>query len=134
MNWIAKITVIYFPLVLVYKLFGQYKPIEDSYKDEYWINSYWFLTALYFMLIFIFVLKLSKYVKNLYALRDYTTYSIIIKSVAFYWGIMAGLRFYLFFNIALYSKIISGVNTLTIGGVSIVVLLIYLTAKIWHRK
>lgn len=136
MKWIVKISVLYFPLALIYKLFGQYLPIEDSYTDEYWTNSYWFVTAIYFMLIFINLVPLCEC--NLYKperIDTYFVYKRIIKAVAFYWGIMAALRLYLFFNIELYKKIISSANTLTIGGITIVVLLIYLTAEIkWHRK
>ena len=118
MKEVARASVVYFPLVFIYKLFG-------VYDNNYWVNSYWFLTALYFTLVFV-------------SIRNYCldkTYKRIIVMVAYYWGVMAALRFYLFFNIGLYDKIISSANTLKIGGVSIVVLLIYLSVWIkWFKK
>jgi hypothetical protein len=129
MKWIVKISVWYFPLALVYKLFGVYEPDETSYVDEYWINSYWFVTAVYLMLIFINLIKYCKL-----EVVDAEVYKQVIKSVAIYWGLMAALRLFLFFNIALYEAIISGANTMTIGGVSIVVVTLYLTARVKHDR
>lgn len=125
MKWIVRISVFYFPLALLYKLFGQSTPIPDSYKDEYWVNSYWFITAIYFMLIFLNLVKFCDYEEKSTA----KTYKKIIRSVAIYWGIMAALRSYLFFNIELYSKLISRTNTLTIGAITIICLFIYISAK-----
>lgn len=113
----------YFPLALFYKLFGVYEPNDLSYTDEYWINSYWFVTAVYFALVFTNLISLC-------ALSVLHTgfYKRVITTVAVYWGIMASLRLYLFFNIELYKKLISSANTWTIGGASIVLILILLTA------
>lgn len=110
-------------MALVYKLFGTYEPNELSYVDEYWINSYWFVTAIYFMLVFANLIHYC----NLEILD--IRYKRIIKSVAFYWGVMAALRLFLFFNIKLYKEIISSANTMTIGGMTIVITVLYLTAR-----
>jgi hypothetical protein len=135
MKRIAIISVAYFPLALAYKLFGTYEQNELSYIDEYWINSYWFVTAIYFMLTFASLVPLCDRELSLYTQNTIDTYKRVIKVVAYYWGVMAALRFYLFFNIELYKKIISSANTWTIGGVTIVLLLMFLTAHIkWRQK
>jgi hypothetical protein len=135
MKKIVIISVAYFPLALAYKLFGTYEQNELSYIDEYWINSYWFVTAIYFMLIFASLVPLCDIELRLYTQNTIDTYKRVIKVVACYWGVMAALRFYLFFNIELYKKIISSANAWTIGGVTIVLLLMFLTAHIkWRQK
>lgn len=118
-------SIMYFPLALVYKLFGKYEPNDLSYIDEYWINSYWFITSTYFSLIFTNLIKYCDIEERI----TKKIYKWIIKSVAIYWGIMAALRLYLFFNIGLYKKLISSANTLTIGGVVIFIIVITITAR-----
>lgn len=114
----AGISVIYFPLVLVYMLYG-------SAANIYWVNAYWLLTSVYFMLIFVDIRRLCINV----------THKRIITTVAAYWLVKAGLRLYLFTNMDVYKKVISDSNTFTISGVVIIVLLIYLTIAVkWSRK
>jgi len=124
MKHIARASILYFTLVFVYKLFAPNINVPDNYDYEYWVNSYWLMTSLYFLLVFGIV---KKFCIEL-------THKRIIISVAVYWGIMAALRLYLFFNIKLYIKLISSANTFTIGVITIVLIFIYLTAKICHRK
>lgn len=118
MKLITKASIIYFPLILIYKLFG-------VYDNNYWVNYSWFITSFYMMLAFVVLRK--------FCIDNVSRW--IITSVVFYWGIMAALRLYLFTNINLYKKIISSANTLTIGSITIVLILIYLTSRIkWFKK
>lgn len=61
-------------------------------------------------------------------------YRRITLIVAFYWGVMAIIRLYLYFNIYKHSEIISSAGQMTTGSVCIALIFIYLTAKKWFKK
>jgi len=117
MKLTIRATILYFPLILFYKLFA------DNYTN-YWVCAYWLVTAIYFMVVFIDIRKNC-------VLKMYRR---IAATVCFYWGVMAILRVYLLFNIEQYYKLVTSVCRLTVGGIAIIIILIYLTAQIWHRK
>jgi hypothetical protein len=55
-------------------------------------------------------------------------------ATAFYWGIMAALRGYLFINIDQYGQLTRSAGRLTLGCISIALVFIYLTAGKWFKK
>jgi|LGOV01.1.fsa_nt_gb hypothetical protein len=122
MKLLITATIIYFPLILIYKLFGYIG--DDTTIRHYWVNYYWLVSSAYFMVVFINVSKVC--ILNQYRLVAFST--------AFYWGIMAVLRVYLFFNIDKYKQLTRSADTLTIGCVTILTIFIYLTAKQWFKK
>lgn len=123
----------YFPLIFIYKILAD--PNNEQYKD-YWGNYYWFISSITFGLIFLILgLMLKKGdIKNILDAKTIKKYVFILLGTSCYWGIMALLRLYLFFNIELYHKLISSADTWTVGAVSIIIFFIFLTAKLWPRK
>jgi len=116
----------YFPLVLIYKVFGN--PLNN-----YWINAYWFAVSIDSIFLFIGIRKVCK---DLVLLNWQTVkiYRNIAFAAACYWGVMAAIRLYLFFNISKHYDVILCAGKITTGSVCIAIIFIYLTAKIWLQK
>jgi len=117
---------LYFPLVFIYKLFGD--PLNN-----YWINAYWLMVSIDYIFILIGVRKACNEISVLNN-KTRKTYRSIALMAAIYWGVMAAIRLYLFFNIEKHAELISSAGKLTIGCVSVIVILIYLTAQTWRQK
>lgn len=115
-------SIVYFVLIMIYKLFGYTG--DNEVIRHYWINYYWFVSSIYFMLVFIDV---KKYCIDL-------VYKRIAGVIVFYWLVMALLRLFLFFAIKFYKPLTNTGGKLTVGAVIILLSFIYLTAKLWHQK
>ena len=122
MNLLIRATIIYFPLILIYKIFG-YEG-SDTVIRHYWVNYYWLVSSIYFMVVFIGVRKLC-------ILKEHKRVAF---ATAIYWGVMAVLRGYLFLNIDEYSQLTRSAGMLSIGCITIALFFIYLTAKTWFKK
>lgn len=114
-------TILYFPLILIYKLWGQ--PLNEL-TGNYWINSYWLVTAIWLMLVFIDIRKNSLNIE----------YKLVSLFTSIYWGVMVALRVYLYFHIDKHYELIDRAGSIGAGVITILIGLIFLTAKIWHRK
>jgi hypothetical protein len=108
----------YFLGVFVYKLFA---PEYDSKSIDslYWVDSYWLLSSIFFCIVF------SQISYHLFIKK----YSLIAKFTAIYWGVMAAFYLLCLFNITLYFRFATSANKLTIGAVTIVIILIFITLK-----
>lgn len=118
--------IIYFPLVLIYKLFG------DS-SNNYWVNAYWLAVSLVYILLFIGISKMFSLI-NLIHDNDskfYTTLSLVVSG---YWVVMAIIRLYLFFDIDKHREVICSAGKITTGSVCILFMFIFLMAKKWYKK
>jgi len=113
-------------LVFIYKAFGN--PF-----DNYWINTYWFMVSINSILVFIGIRKACLQI-NLLHEETIKEYRDILLPVIAYWGVMAIIRVYLFFNIERHSEVINSAGKVTTGLVCIVIMFIYLTAKRWFKK
>jgi hypothetical protein len=105
----------------VYNLFAD---VDEDKITTYFINYYWLVSSLYFMVIFIKVCSFT-------IIKDY---KIVAYSTAAYWGVMSAFRIYLFFNIEKYKQLTKSADTLTIGCVSIIAIFIYLIYVKWFKK
>lgn len=106
------LTVLYFLLALIYKLFGDKDILQ-------WVNFYWLFSSVFYCILFY---QLSS---NLIINK----YRLIMKSASFYWFIMALFHAVCIFNITLYARFAESANKLTIGAVTILILLIFITIK-----
>jgi len=104
-------------LIFIYKLIGD--PLNN-----YWVNYYWLVSSLFFMIIFIDIQKVC----------FLPLYKLMALMNIIYWGIMAALRIYLFFNIDKHYLLVDRAGQLCIGSVFIILSLIFLTAKTWFKK
>jgi len=112
--------IIYFGLTLFWKLYA--KVDIKLYSQEtvnYWTNTYWFYTSIFFGIVFYelsmqFFLKLRKFIWRL---------------GAYYWGVMALLHLYLYFNITLYATFVQSANKVTVGATFILIILLLSTYK-----
>lgn len=118
--------IIYFPIVFIYKVFG------DPFNN-YWINTYWFLVSIDFIFMF---LGIRKVCSKLHLIHEHTIaiYKDVLLATSFYWGVMAVIRAYLYFNIERHSEVINSAGKITTGVVCIIIIFIYLSAKTWFRK
>jgi len=112
--------VIYFGLTLFWKLYAKTDINLSSQETiNYWINTYWFYTSIFLCIVFYelsmqFFLKLRK---------------IMWRLGAGYWGVMALLHLYLFFNITLYATFVQSANKVTVGATFILIILLLSTYK-----
>jgi cytochrome bd-type quinol oxidase subunit 2 len=105
-------TVIYFLLAFIYKLLGE--P-----ENDYWVNFYWTFSSIYF---FIITLQISI---HLFVRK----YKLIMLFASIYWAIMSLFYIICFFKITLYDSFVRSASKLTIGAVSLFVIIIFLTYK-----
>jgi hypothetical protein len=117
MSLAIRSTIVYFLLIFIYKLLG------DT-SNNYWVNSYWIVSSIYFMVVFIDI-------KSQCIQKIYKKISLV---VIYYWGVMALLRIYIMFNIHLHYALIKSTSKITVGAVAIILILIYLTSQTWHQK
>lgn len=130
MKTIAYSILVYFSLVSIFKFLG------DFDKND-WVNYYWIVSSAFFGFIFLKIRSFCKinYVKNLYNKKDLDLYKAAITTMAIYWGIVIlGLRIYVAFNIELYDTLISGARNITVGGITIILIFIFLFFKTIKRK
>ena len=107
-----------------------------EYDNNYWVNSYWVVSSLYFMTLSITwrgIFKLNVF-KSYYTQKDFKIYDKTILATAYYWGVMAAVRIVLFFRIDLYDLLITSAGKVTIGGYMIIIILFYLTARYHDSK
>lgn len=125
MKSIAYSVIVYFVFASAFKYLG-------DFKNNVWVNYYWLFSSAFLGFIF---LKLRSfcdigYFKNKYKKRDIKLYKAAITAKAIYWGVvMLVLRIYVAINIELYDKLISSARTLTVGGVTIVLIFIFVFYK-----
>jgi len=117
MKAVIRASVLYLLLIFIYKVIG-------DYKNNYWINFYWFVSALFYMLVFI---KVRSYCMDVI----YRRVGIVM---VIYWAFMAALRLYLFFDIEMYSTLIIQTSKLSVGSALILSGFIYLTSKLWFKR
>lgn len=112
--------IVYFGLTLFWKLYAKTDTkIYDIDTVNYWINTYWFYSSVFYCILFY---ELSKQ----FFLE---MYRLIWAVGSCYWGVMGLLHLYLFFNITLYSSFVSSANKITVGASFIAISIIYLTYK-----
>lgn len=128
MKTIAISIVIYFVLAFIFKLFG-------DMSNNAWVNYYWIFSSFFFSILGYQIQKLGKLdiIKKLYHSYDIKLYTNTIITFTAYWGIMLLVRIIVAFKIELYNKIISSARTVTVGGITIIlifiVLIYFTTAK-----
>jgi|WetSurMetagenome_2_1015567.scaffolds.fasta_scaffold224736_1 hypothetical protein len=116
--------VIYFGITLFWKLYA--KVDLEKYNQEtvnYWINGYWFYTSIFLCTLF-YELSRQLYLN----IRKF-----IWKIGAGYWGVMALLHLYLFFNITLYASFVSSANKITVGACFVAMILFLSTYKAFKQ-
>lgn len=112
---------VYFLMAFVYKMFApEYK--SGSEISLYWVNYYWLFSSIFYCNLFYQISNISVIKK----------YRLIIRIVAIYWGIMATFHAICIFNITLYARFAVSANKLTIGAVTIIILLIFITIKAFN--
>lgn len=126
MGLAIKAIILYFPIVFIYKVFG------DA-SNNYWINAYWLAVSIDSIIVFIGIRKSCLSLTLLHK-ETIKIYRDVAFTAAVYWGVMAAIRVYLFFNIELHYQLISSAGKLTTGAIMIVLIFIYLTAKKWFKK
>lgn len=127
MKLLMRAIIIYFPIVFIYKLFG-------NPSNNYWINAYWFAVSIDYIFFFLGVKRVVNYMVSLYEEKTIKIYKDIALASATYWGIMAIIRLYLFFNIEMHYSVIESAGKITTGVICIVIIFIYLSAKQWYKK
>lgn len=129
MKGIAYSLIVYFFLTFIFKLFG-------DMEENIWVNYYWVFSSLFFCFLFFKIKSLCGIpaVKRLYNKRDWGLYATIISLAAIYWGIMLLVRVYVCFRIDLYDKVISSARGWTVGGITILMIFIFLIFKTARRK
>ena len=120
MKTIVYASLFYLPLLSIYKIFGRH-------DNALSVNYFWLLTYTFLGIVFYKILGELK--KSVYP----KMYNRIILCMVIYWGIMAVLRIIVLVRSDLYEKIISSANAWTLGTLSIISMLICLTASIWRR-
>lgn len=109
---------VYFLIAFIYKIFA---PEYDSGNEIslHWVNFYWLCSSIFYCILF-FQISKNQVIKK---------YGLILKSVSFYWFIMAVFHTVCLFNITLYARFAVSANKLTIGAVTIIIILIFITIK-----
>lgn len=109
-------TVFWFGLTLFYKLYA-------DPENHYWQNAYWTYTPIYLGIICF----------ELYPQLINKTERLIWAVAGYYWLSMCLLHIYLFFNIALYDRLVTSANKITVGATFLLISLIFLTYKAWKN-